>query len=344
MRNIIFIYDRSINLRSIKYILKKFKNVKRIILQDFKSELKNINVNDIIFYQTFPDDKLYINKNPIEEKEIINEENKNLIKSHHKFKKKLIEDCDLNFLNLKNKIKILLDLHDECFIDGFSRFITTNYFFHNDKLKKKIIKLGKKYFYNLPRIKHCSSNEFKKKYNIVFDLHCYIEKHNITKNELINRNKEIHYSSNDNNNILRPLIRKKLENNINKKYINLKPLNNYRISLKKILAEVNAPGWGIPCYRNVETLNAGCLLFVYDNFKDFDIIPNTKLIENEDYITFNLKNIDEKIDFILNNIDIIDKIRLSGHNKFMKNYDFDKRSKEFKDFIEKSFNFKLQFH
>ena len=336
MRNIIFIYDKSINLRSIKYILNNFKNVKKIILQDFKSELKNINIEDIILYQTFPDDKLYINKKPIE--------NKDSVISHRKFKKKLIEDCDLNFLNLKNKIKILVDLHDECYIDGFSRFVTENYFFHSDKLKKKINKLSKEYFYNIPRIKHCPSINFKKKYNIVFDLHCHIEKHNITKNELINRNREIHYSSNDKNNILRPLIRKKLENNINKNHINLKPLNNYRISLRKILAEVNAPGWGIPCYRNVETLNAGCLLFVYDNFKDFDIIPNIKLIENEDYITFNLNNIDEKIEYILNNKDIVDKIRINGHNKFMKNYDFDKRSIEFKDFIEKSFNFKLQFH
>ena len=318
MRNIIFIYDKSINLRSIKYILKKFKNVKKIILQDFKSELKNINIEDIILYQTFPDDKLYINKKQIE--------NKDSVISHRKFKKKLIEDCDLNFLNLKNKIKILVDLHDECYIDGFSRFVTENYFFHSDKLKKKINKLSKEYFYNIPRIKHCPSINFKKKYNIVFDLHCHIEKHNIK------------------NNILRPLIRKKLENNINKNHINLKPLNDYRISLRKILAEVNAPGWGIPCYRNVETLNAGCLLFVYDNFKDFDIIPNTKLIENEDYITFNLNNIDEKIEYILNNKDIVDKIRINGHKKFMKNYDFDKRSIEFKDFIEKSFNFKLQFH
>ena len=332
-KKITFIYDKSINLKSIKFFLGKIKNVEFIRLKHFHQKNLVIDKDNIILYQTFPDNLYYKNgniKKPIKYSKI----KKYKCTTHPKFDKKRIESSDFKFLNLPNQIKILVDCHDEPNNDGFYRFINEDYPFENQDTKKLINKLGKKYFYNFPRIKHCPSYDFKEKYNIVFDLHCYIEKVELNLDNFYNRSKIIHYSCSNINNKVRPIIEKKLEEYKNQVYLNLKPLNNYIESLKNIYAEINAPGWGRQCRRNLETLNTGCLLFIFDNFKDFDIIPNTKLIENEDYITFNLNNLDEKIEFVLNNDEIINKIRYNGHKKFMENYDFNKTTKEFKNFIE----------
>ena len=41
-----------------------------------------------------------------------------------------------------------------------------------------------------------------------------------------------------------------------------------------------------------------------------------------------------KSKFVLNNDEIINKIRYNSHKKFMENYDFNKRAQKFKIFIE----------
>ena len=342
---IIFIKDRGLNLKSIfqlfnsNYFNKLDIELKILWLNDFIIDKVKILVDDIILYQTFPDDRVFENGDIRKPIKSINLKKLNG-KLHRKFNFQLIQQTDLKFLTLKNKYKLLIDVYDDPNLDAFSRFIDKNYPFTNLDLIKLFKKLNKKnYFQNIKRIKNYPSYDYKKKFNIFYETTFFIHKDIINFNEINNkRNKIIHCYLGDNNKI-RTQLKKKLMNNKNKDNIDFRSYSNYREDLKNILCEVNAPGWGDACYRHLYTLNAGCLLFTHESFNTFDILPNVKLIENEDYISFNIENIDDKIEFILNNEEIIDKIRINGHKKFMKYYDYNEiYSKKFIRNLQKKLN------
>lgn len=104
-------------------------------------------------------------------------------------------------------------------------------------------------------------------------------------------------------------------------------LSNYPEDLKDFLCEINVPGWGKVCFRHLDTLSNGCLLFAYEDIKDTFVLPNIKLIENEDYISYNITNLEEKINYIINNYEKINKIRNNGYNKFKNAYNYGNISK-----------------
>ena len=326
---IIFIKDKGVNLKSVfrlfnnNYFNKWDIELKILSLYDFIIDKIKISVDDIILYQTFPDDRVFENGDitkPIESVDL-KKLNGNI---HTKFKFELIQKTDLKFLALKNKYKILIDIYDDPNLDAFSRFIDKNYPFNNLELIKLLKKLNKEnYFQNIKRIKNYPSYDYRKKFNIFFETTFLIEKDIINFNEINNKRNKIIQSYLRDNNKIRSELKKILMNNKNEENIDFSCYYNYKEDLKNILCEVNAPGWGDACYRHLYTLNAGCLLFTYESFNTFDILPNVKLIENEDYISFNLENLNDKIEFILNNEKIIDKIRINGHKKFMEYYKYD---------------------
>ena len=343
---IIFIKDRGINLKNVFELFKSnyFKKLnielKILSLDNFINDKINISIDDIILYHTFADDRVFENGDIRKPIKSINLKKLNG-KIHGKFKFDLIQQTDLKFLSLKNKHKILVDTYGDSKLDAFSRFIDKNYPFTNLELIKLLKKLNnKKYFQNIKRIKNFPNSKYKKKFNIFFKTTFVINKNKcITHLDEITkkRDKIIHCSLGDNNKI-RTQLKKKIINNKNINNIDFSSYSNYREDLKNILCEVNAPGWGDGCYRHLYTLNAGCLLFTHESFNTFDILPNVKLIENEDYISFNIENLDDKIEFILNNEEIIDKIRINGYKKFMKNYEYHEiYSKKFVKKLQKKF-------
>ena len=110
------------------------------------------------------------------------------------------------------------------------------------------------------------------------------------------------------------------------------------------MCEIVVAGWGISNYRMYDALNKGSLLLMCENNTDntkktcvnnkdelyninqCELLPTLKLVENEDFISFNLDNLKDKLDYIINNSDLIKKIRQNGHNKFIKSINMNKLS------------------
>tara|TARA_Y100000389_G_scaffold90956_1_gene87560 strand:- start:13245 stop:14369 length:1125 start_codon:yes stop_codon:yes gene_type:complete len=357
-RNIIFIQDRpSTNIYFLIYITSLLKT-KNISLKQFISNKCLISENDVILYYTWPDDRLFQHgpaKGPAKGP-IYNNTKYHILKgkNHRKFNKSLTEKADLKFLKLPNKLKILVDLFDCSTEDAYSRFNDENYLFLDENLKSfiaNIKKVNKNYFYQIPRIKNTTCLEYKNKFNVIFNTISGLSKRQDYKTDMksleINANTSIkfHFSCSLKHNIYRTKIYENLQN-INKKnnMIHLEKLDKYPDSLRDVMCEIVVPGWGICTYRMYDALYKGCLLLLYENNDNIDktiiysmdeccninqceFFPISKLVENQDFISFNLTNLEEKLDFINNNSETINKIRQNGHIKFIENVNFNELSK-----------------
>jgi hypothetical protein len=339
MKKCLFVYNKGSNLLYFQDIIRLCNNISSVNLEKFTDPNFIIDNDTVILYQTWPDDRIWQNgggdipmKNPIYDETKFSKLNG---RNHRKFPKDLIEKGDIKFLSLSNKYKILVDLHDSSNIDGFSRFSYNNYPFKRTKIKDLLLKIKTKdpdYFLKIPRIKNAPSVAYKQKFNVIFS-----STHGLTpgarlqhfKDEQIlkKRNNIIHYFCSHSNNEVRPQIFEILQNLQSKiNGINLDKLDTYPNSLSSILTEVNPPGCGEGCWRHSDTMNHGALLLAYDDIRDIEIIPDNFLIDNEDCIYYNLDNLEEKIQYVLENPDKISQIRLNGHKKFVKSFDLKNRA------------------
>lgn len=322
---ILYIEHTGCNLKYINLLfnfIKSNKNeeITKISLEQFVLSDIKFDEIDYIFYQTWPDDRLFENgdiRKPINDYNMINILNGKL---HRKFPKDIIEQADIKFLKINKKtIKILVDVHDDGNADSFSRFLNPNFPWNNKSVVHDLLKEHD--FVNIPRFKNTPGYVYMNKFNVIskgtFSI-ANVKKIDFSKK----RDILIHYCASDSSNMVRPVIKKKLEK-YSKYNINLQKLNNYQDSLENVLVSVNVPGWGPGCFRHNETFNAGCVCFAYDDISSVQLLPNNDLIDNEDYILFNLDNLYEKLDSILNDYDKLDKIRKNGYDKFCKSYDVD---------------------
>jgi len=333
---IIFVKHKGCNLEFITNVLNCAKDSFKIItirLEDFCKSQHLIDTDDIILYQTWPDDRLFkngnINKPILDKKYDIRSYN------HPKFPKELIEETDKQFIALKNKVKILVDLHDDGDEDAFSRFTDENYIFIDNELKKCIEQIPKTYFYEIPRIKNTPSINYKKKFNVLLDVTFYINTCTSFDLKKFNDNQDnrqimFHYYATDKNNKIRPIIKNILKDHPN---VSHEIIKDYPKGLLNVMVEIGVPGYGKGCFRHIDSLNNGCLLLAYHDIADTYLLPNYLLIENEDYILFNEDNILSKIEWIMNNPEQVNKIRLNGNQKFKKYYDIATNSKIFKEKI-----------
>jgi hypothetical protein len=112
-------------------------------------------------------------------------------------------------------------------------------------------------------------------------------------------------------------------NNLKSKFpINMKFLSNYPESLNNILCEINVPGRGKGCIRHLETLSSGCLMLAHEDIINTYLLPETLLVDGEDYILFNSKNLESKLEFISSNLSLSNDIRRSGYKKFCTQYSY----------------------
>jgi len=301
------------------------------MLENFCDSKNLIYDDDVIFYQTWPDDRIFekgnINKPILDQMYEKNGEN------HPKYPKVLIERADKFFFELHNKVKILVDLHDDGDQDAFSRFIDNKYPFIDMELKKNIDKMPLNYFYEIPRVKNTPSVDYKLKFNVIFDV-TYITKINTTidLNNMCKRKIMFHYYANDKNNKVRPIIKNILKNDSD---VSCEIIDNYPQGLLDVFAEINVPGYGKGCFRHIDSLNFGCLVLAYEDIKNTYLLPNYILVEDEDYILFNENNILSKINWIKNNNDKVNKIKLSGYEKFKKFYDLETNARILKNTLNK---------
>jgi len=215
----------------------------------------------------------------------------------------LIKKTDKKFHKFK-KYKILFDSHDGGSVDGFSRF--------NNR--------------HIPRIKNAPHKEFLKKYNVISTTTYPI---NILPVRYSVKNIDISFCVSLSSNLIRKKIIKKLrkyKKTKSKKLTEKRIMSKekYRNHLEKVWISVCAPGWGEGTFRHLETLNAKSLMFAYENIKKIKLLPNSNLIEGKDYISFNLDNIKDKLDFLLENKNKIKNISENGYKKFLKGYSIEK--------------------
>lgn len=300
---ILFIRHKGCNLfffdKVLKHISSKNIKVKIVDLKRFSRDEFTCTEDWTIIYQTFPGET----------------------SSERRFQREIIERADLKFLKLKNKNKILFDSHDNGEEDGFSRFRlnSANYNIKSPPLRKKASELGEGFFLKMPRIKTTPSKNYLNKFNVI--LHTtWVHDENIKIDFKKNRKHLIHYWANDAHSILG--IRKKLRIEVdrlkNKLNIDTSKMPRYPKCLSDVVCEISCPGHGITRTRgDIDSLNQGCLLLLHEVGQDVHLIPHTELIPDEDFISYNLENIENKLKFIINNKDEVDRIRENGHKKLM---------------------------
>lgn len=219
------------------------------------------------------------------------------------------------------KTKILFDGHAHGNIDGFERL-------------KGI---------TLPRIKNVPHKDTLSKLNVILStthpmgispkspIYKYVGSFPVF-SKSINRDIEIscRVSLGENDNYRRQIRQAILDkikdyhgsNSINTEYVPNDP--NYKIYMARVLISVCPPGHGPGSFRHLETLNAKSLMFSHDSIDNVKLLPNTDLIEGEDYVSFNPDNMTDKLDELLANKDRIKQISERGYNKFVKGYSIGK--------------------
>ena len=278
---------------------------------------------DIIIYQTWPDDKMYkilgSKYIPITDPDLYKNRR---VGVYYKFPLDLIEKTDKKFLKSKIKHKILFDAYDEGNMNAFSRFENKKYIWKDKKTMRNL--LEKIDVITIPRIKNSPHCDYLKKYNVIQGITFPTLYRKVAIDFAKVRTNFGHYYAS----LAAHPIRKKVFN-ILKKYNGTKvcidkiPRDKYDNFLLDTKVSIAVPGCGALTFRHLDSLSNGCLLLAYENIQNYQILPNLKLIDGQDYLTFNLDNLHDKLKYIEENPDEIDKIRINGHKKFIIGYNID---------------------
>jgi hypothetical protein len=319
MKSIVYVLHRAFNggyLNEVLNILSAEYNIKIISIDDFLGY--NFHSDDIILYQTHPDHRST---------------------RRGKFPKDFLEKTDLKFLKLDN-IKVLVDTHDDGDHDAFSRFLfkeyssspkvngisqysNIEYIFDNKNLENMVRQINDNdlnYFYNIPRIKNTPTVSYLNNFNVILRTTYQAKKRNFVVDK--DRALSFHYYSSLAHDLIRQETQEILNNLKSKFPINMKFLSNYPESLNNILCEINVPGRGKGCIRHLETLSSGCLMLAHEDIINTYLLPETLLVDGEDYILFNSKNLESKLEFISSNLSLSNDIRRSGYKKFCTQYSY----------------------
>lgn len=327
MKRVLYVRHKSCNERYLTLVLKKISGLVNLTVIDLDQYSVGDKIHqddyDVIIYHTFPH------------------------QNHpRKWDARLIERTDDLFFNFKGH-KILFDSHDSGNVDAFSRF--------KDK--------------NIPRIKAWPSYKMMAEYNIIQTVAGGVGQLNSVENSFFDELSEDNFNSwkskwpNDKDMLITyivsygyhnescmdyPTYISKSENN---KYIRentrdcLKNYTRVKIDmssksqvdfhnhLKKALVSVSVPGWGEGCLRQYEAPLHGCLNLLHESISDIKLLPHADLIDGEDFISFTLENLHEKLDYIFDNLDVVNNIRYNGKKKLHMGYDLQKSADQLTSYI-----------
>ncbi len=235
----------------------------------------------------------------------------------------VINRTDEKFLNFK-KNKILFDTHDHGNYDGFPRF---------ESLAPEIVT-------SLPRIKNAPHKEYLQKYNVVWTTtypiglnprspaYNYFGGFAISQKK-VERNIDISYrvkitlNRNSYRQEMREATLNIIKNYQGSSYIDTEYKENdpkYKAYLSRVLISVCPPGHGPGTFRHLESLNAQTLMLSHDSIDGIKLLPNSDLVEGEDYISFDFDNLTNKLDMLLANREKVAWIAKNGQKKFTKGY------------------------
>lgn len=332
---ILVIYDSGCNL---PYFLKMIDilqgahDITSFSLDTFIKNFKKIKEStfDVVFYQTFPDDRLfpkkYMNaKLKNKKKKVIENLHFNEIDYYpeyplnleeniynFKFNLKKIKTTDKLFIELKSTLKILVDLHDDSDQDGFSRFSKIHHPLYQQEYTK------------LYRVKNVSSMKYFNMFNVISST-CYnieVQKTPVHSERHI----FFHYSVSLNNDFRVDLQNILLKSKY-KDIINFDKLKNYPNDLNNVFVEICAHGYGKVCIRDIYAMNYGCLLLLHESMKDVFILPRKMLIDNIECLYYNFENIESKFDYIINNTEECKKIAKNTELLFHTYYNHNESAK-----------------
>jgi hypothetical protein len=220
-----------------------------------------------------------------------------------KYEPELIKRTDRRFLDFPS-YKILFDAHASGSTDGFSRF--------RDR--------------TIPRIKNAPHADFLKRYNVICTTTYPIKMQSVPAQE---RDVDVSYCVNIRCNPLREKIlgllkgyerKARMEFSGRRKYSE----EEYLMHLGRVRISVNAPGYGEGTFRHLETLASGSLMFAHESINEIRLLPNAELVDGRDYVSFSLKDMLKKLDYLLDNPAIVGKISENGHKKFIEGYSIGK--------------------
>jgi hypothetical protein len=219
-----------------------------------------------------------------------------------KFPRQIAKVTDKKFYSFK-KLKILFDANDSSGSDGFSRF--------KDK--------------TTPRIKNAPNKSFLQDYNIILETTFPVK---VMTPVLVKRTVPISYvvSTDIYHHKIREDTKRILESYKVKTDMTWK--KGYRTYLNSVLISVAVPGYGEVTFRHLESLNAGCLLLSHECLNEIKLLPHADLVDGQDYVSFNLQNLTEKLDYLFGNLELLEKIRKSGQQKFFEGFSYHKSAKK----------------
>ncbi len=214
-----------------------------------------------------------------------------------KFNKGIVYSADEKYYKFKGK-KLLLDSHDDGTLDSYSRF--------NDKVQ--------------PRIKYTPGYEYAKEFNIVAEIPIKVRWVHVWNGE--EKTIPLVYGGNKRGFLhsVRVEVLNKLKS-FNPHIMWYRSMNDYGRILRVAKISVATPGWGPIGSAHNEALSAAAVLFAYESVKKVKILPFAELEDGQNYVSFDLDNIEDKLSWLLANEDEIKRIRLNGRKTFDAGYD-----------------------
>lgn len=232
-----------------------------------------------------------------------------------KFHPPSVEKLDKRFLKFKGH-KILLDSFDMGSYNAYARFDI-------------------KY----PRIKHTPSHDYLKLFNVISILittgwsH---KKHLDSPFLKLQRDIPIHcaftlgvYPHTKREQIM-GILQERYSDRISFERI---PMDGYDLFLRRVQISVVAGGFGETSGSIYSALKSGALLFVHEDIRKIKSFPFVELVDGEDYVSFNLENFSEKLDWILQDEKSRIKISLSGQKKFNEGFDPERSADDFLKYL-----------
>jgi len=237
---------------------------------------------------------------------------------HHKFRPDLTSKTDPIILENSKRV-ILFDAHDSGSVDGFSR------------LPK------------LPRIKNTPNVMKMQEYNVVVPTTFPVK---LRPYKPCSKDTDISFKVSLMEESVHPSkrIRGKIESKLAKyKYgsklsIDLKKDKkiDYQTHLSKTRISVNAPGYGEACIRHLLTLSNNSCMLAHESIDNIKLLPGANLVEGDDYISFSLDTLYEKLDYLLSRPREIKRISANGMKKFNEGYPVHKPAIQLLNFIKEN--------
>lgn len=234
-----------------------------------------------------------------------------------KFNMDLVEKTDKIFNSFKG-LKILVCVHDCGDIDSFVRFPDTK---------------------TLPRVKCFPTEWFLSNYNVI--LLSTVSSFEKTYSDGFDREMTISCNfGNKHDGFYHHKIREVVTDYLDTSFSDfvdfgwVRGRENYVKSLRKALIVVGAPGWGRYNGTYSGALRAGALLFAHRSLNDIQFLPHDKLIDGEDYVSYDLFNFQIKLQRLLNDPKKVDRIRKNGRRRWKKGFNINRSAEQFLSYLK----------